>query len=447
MISFKIHQLIITLPLQILSFLLLGLSTLSTKGADRITFLSGNELSGKILNITDTGSVQFLFEHAKNKAFIKPSSLNRIFFDQSSSEAPPKHHQRVGLINGDILSGDILSFDLNTLVIDPWYSAPITIQRANLSWIKFGILDASPVYSAPYQPDEWINETSAWEVEKKSFKSLSNGSITLKRPTPLNFIVRFKISWQTTPNLRFYLCSEFKNPSEQSDRYSFQCHSQGIQYSRQLFQDRFVTKALGKTPFNPTDYPDKTIQVEIRVDREQNIAYLYLNGQREDIFLDYYPHPPQGDYFIIESNHTNEHEHQVSDLSIYPWDGKNHLDESLLERQEPGDLLLEHEGNQYLGSCLGIVTQNKQSAIALEHPFSEEPLFIPLEKISLLQLKERNNSSPPTAPFIFELSNGGRLLLNKVRLEDSQIILEHPLLGPLSFNRKALKSMTSTHSK
>jgi len=407
-------------------------------GADELTLTGDAHLAGTVTSIGENGSVSLQSPLSSEPLLLRPGTVRKMTFAESA-DATTSGSTRVRLNSGDILPCELKSLDGDTLKVSTSFSSDLNIPRAALGSLDLGIQSEKPIYSIAAGEAGW--KANSWKFKDNDFVSMSNGALSHPFDLPDQYIVRFRLSWKNTPNIRICFADPLEPTPKPLDRYFIQFNNAGFALQRQ--------NSTGKTyiPFislarRPDAFPKSQMDVEVRVDRTQSMVWLYLDGTLEGRFNDPAPAPKSGG-LSFESNAGNETEHRISDLRILSWDatGDRHRTEDRGDRKS--DSLIASDGDRYSGKLESLgLDSSSETTLIFKSPILEKPLSIPAKKVSTVFFAE-SPSAPPAkaASLILKLRDGGHLKVDSCTFSGDNVVATHPLLGRLPLKRASLLSI------
>ncbi len=198
---------------------------------DRISLKDGSTLRGNVRAIEGDHKIVVDSEFSSDPIELRGSALRSISFDVETGE----HHndpELLHLVNGDVLPGSLRALDDRQILFRTWYADDLTIERTHIRSVDFGVTPQKLVYVGPKPLSEWIDNDD-WEWENGKLTCNTSGTIAAKNVLPRQFILRFRLEWESGPNFRIYFCDDFLKRTGNADRYYFEINSMGSQLKRQ----------------------------------------------------------------------------------------------------------------------------------------------------------------------------------------------------------------------
>ena len=422
-----------------IGILLFLAATPAQSSGDRLELADGSRLTGKILSILGNDRVVLESDLSAGPVELKPGALSSIRFRAASKEQP-KSPQLLHLVNGDILPGSLQSLDEDGVRFLSGYANELTIPRSHVRSIDFGVTPQKLVYSGPRPIEEW-SDNDDWEWENGTLTCNTSGTIAAENVLPRQFILRFRLEWENDPNFRIYFCDDFLKRTGNADRYYFEVNSMGSQLKRQTTEGGRRWHTLAQSHQKPREYPERGIDVELRVDRDRRQIYLYLNSEKIQRTPDPIDNFPTGSGIMLQSQAGGDLKNIVSGLEIYEWDAVTELRRNEGHEDPETDGLVDVDGQHLSGSALRLVSSEGGDTITFESPFNDKPLEINTSRVSALYFKHPPKLPVGGAPLELALTGGGSLRCNSIDMQESTIEAAHPLLGKLTLDRNVLERL------
>jgi hypothetical protein len=419
-----------------------GLATLGPLAADQLTLDNGDSLSGSVLEIGEGGKISFESPNAEEPFVFRGNAVSSIHFDYSPPKKVPQS-ERIRLRNGDILPGELLSLDEDALQLRTWASGDLTIPRSAIAAVNFGVTPHDLIFAGPGKESDW-KENENWKFEANGMTSSSRGTIARREVLPEQFILRFRLTWLDNPNFRFYFCDDLLERSGEADRYYFEVNSAGFQLKRQAADSKRRWYPLYSSQRRPDSFAEDEVDVELRVDRQRRLIYIYINGESEGRHHDPIEGLPEGSGIMLESLAGGEMKNIVSAIEIYEWDAVSQIHRTEGHKNTDSDAIVTSESERYEGTAQGLEGGGENRAILIKSPHSDDPVRIPFDALSVLYFRKPAKEEPYPSEFLLDLAGKGRLSANSLLLAPDELRMDHPLLGDLVVRKDALKSLKST---
>ena len=406
---------------------------------DRISLKDGSTLRGTVLSIDGDEKLVINTDISPEPVELRASALRSINFEVKSGERQGDP-ELLHLVNGDILPGVLRSLDEEKLVFQTWFAGDLTIKRSNTRSIDFGVIPQKLVYMGPKPLTEW-SDNDDWEWEDGKLICDTSGTIAAENVLPRQFILRFRLDWETGPNFRIYFCDDYLKRTGNADRYYFELNSMGSQLKRQTTEGGRRWHTLAQSHRRPEEFRDRGVNVELRVDRDRRQIFVYLNGEKLQRTPDPIDTFPAGTGIMLQSQAGGDLKNIVSNIAIYEWDAITELRRDEGHADPETDGLVDVEGQHISGKAVRLEEEAGKTRVIFESPFNNRPLKVNNERISSLYFKQVPDLPEGQAPIQFDLRGGGKLQLASLELGENQLNATHPLLGPLNLDRSCLEQL------
>ncbi|MEO0018143.1 MAG: hypothetical protein RLZZ522_1426, partial [Verrucomicrobiota bacterium] len=203
--------------------------------ADDLILEGKEQLSGKVLAIDLDGTVLLDTPLAPEPVALNGESVSKVLFSASEVKIPPAGCQ-VALLNGDVLPAEIETIDGRHLTLRSSVAGPLVIPRAMVSSLSFGASQSEVIFAGPDGLGGWTQDppaAAAWAFDKGALRAGATGTISRQLELPQNFIVRFKLAWDASPNFKFHFASPVKAGEGAVDQYYLQFSSAGFEIKRE----------------------------------------------------------------------------------------------------------------------------------------------------------------------------------------------------------------------
>lgn len=409
--------------------------------ADELTLSNGDILSGTAQEVTANGRLTFESPNMGSPLAVRSSALETLRF----AFLPPgdiPQSERVELRNGDSLPGEILGLDDEALEIRTWACGDLLIPRSAISSVHFGVAPHDLVFQGPGKESGW-QDNENWVFRGGSASSSSRGTVARPDFLPRQFILRFQLDWETNPNIRFYFCDDYLERSGQADRYFFQINTNGLFLHRQAANSKRSWHPLWTSHRRPPSFPDQSVEIELRVDRDSRLIYIYIDGEAELRQHDPIGTIPTGSGIMLESLAGGEMKNIISSIEIYEWDAVSQIHRTEGHTNPDADAIVTGESERYEGSVQSLQGTGDDRSLLIKSPHSDDPVRIPFDALSVLYFRNPPKEAPEvgSARFRVKLAALGSLSLTNPRLTPENLSLTHPLLGEVVVRRDALVSL------
>lgn len=406
---------------------------------DRISLNDGSTLRGTVRAIEGDRKIVVDSTFSSSPIELRGSALRSISFDVEVGE----HHsdpELLRLVNGDVIPGSLQALDDRKVQFRTWYADNLTIERTHIRSIDFGVTPQKLVYSGPKPLSEWIDNDD-WEWEDGKLTCNTSGTIAAENVLPRQFILRFRLEWESGPNFRIYFCDDFLKRTGNADRYYFEVNSMGSQLKRQTTEGGRRWHTLAQSHRRPQEFRGRGVDVELRVDRDRRQIYVYLNGEKLQRTPDPIDSFPTGTGIMLQSQAGGDLKNIITRLEIHEWDAITELRRDEGHEDPETDGLVDIEGQHLSGSALRLEENDGQARVVFESPFNDQPLRIRTNRISSLYFRHPPDAPDGKAPIHFNLHGGGTLQFSSLTLKDKVLEATHPLLGQLTLDRSALERL------
>jgi hypothetical protein len=426
------------------NFSLYLLSIATFVGAAEISFVGKNKISGDLLAMDPDGTLTINTPYASEPLKINPDGIHKIDFGKSDLKYErPNHNLR--LINGDSFPVEIISLDEKILKIHSPSLGELNVPREIINSLEVGIFSKKIVYTGPNEIGEWRaikEEQTAWDIENNALRTKSSGTIYRDVKLPENYIVRFKLKWETVPNFKFSFGDPLDFSGNSVNRYYLQYSSAGMEIKRQSTGNQKYP-SIANIPRTPQEFKSNELIIEVRVSRKTGNIELYLNDRIQGKYTDNNPpNTPTGSGISFHTEASNNNQHSISNIEISEWNDRE--DSNRVE--ERGDInedaVIGRNGERYGGRILSIINDKDSSTYRFKSHFQANPIDMPHTDVSTLYFA----SSPTTK---FENIKGmnlffqgrGSFQISKCSISGDIINITHPLLGDLQLNRNVVSQL------
>lgn len=417
--------------------------------ADSIALEGDGRLSGTVTSINPEGVVELRTPLASEPVLLRGEAVRKVTF--SESPEPGKiPSSRIELVNGDILPVEIESLDDQQLQVVSPMAGKLVVPRTALKSMMLGIRPNRVIYAGPKAANDLKPEGphgDNWSFEDGVLSLQGSGRLTKKLEPVRQFIARFTMEWENNPNVQFYFADPLTPSTQPADRYYFQFSASGVEIKREAVKGRRLTTIITLNR-RPEQYSDNRLKVEIRLDRESSMIYLFLNDEPEGRYSDPVDNTPAAGGIAFVSSAANDSEFRLSDVEVLEWDhtGDRHRTE---DRGDPKiDSLIEKRGDRFGGSLTSIRASAEGPVFSFKSDFQEAPIELPESEVSTVFFKQPE-AKPEEAfhPFALKLRGDGVLQVSACSFPGDRIEVVHPLLGPLTFSRNGVTALERMEKK
>lgn len=414
--------------------------------ADEIHLVGNESLSGKILSINDQGILELESSISPAPIRLRSSAVEKVIFSLPK-ETLETASAMVELINGDLLPATLMRMDEQLLTVVTEIAGEIVIPREVLKSLQLGIHGSEVFYNGPLDPDEWSQGAEAglnWKFENKSLTSNGQAHAVRRMKLPEKFSLSFTLGWQGNPNLKVYLADALEPRKMPTDRYLLQFGASGLELKRESSAgNRFTTLILSSR--TPDSFPERTMDIQIKVDRKNSRLQLWVNGEPDAAGVDPLPQPPIGNAiaFVNQDGNGNSGELMLKNIKVEDFDDTRKR--QLTEQRGPleMDSLISRDDDRWGGQLLGIRKVAEGLVFSFDSDFQQQPLELLESDVSTLffAVETADGGSLQAHPFVLQLHGGGRLQVASCRFTETAVLAKHPLLGELVLARSGIAAL------
>lgn len=421
--------------------LVLGVSSYAE---DLVTLSTGDVFTGEVEALAD-GIITLRSPHSETPFRVRNANLQRLIFRNTDTSDLPKDSQMINLRNGDTFPGELTSLDGTNLTFRTWFAGELELPRTQVQSLFFGVTPQRSLYLGPQSLSEWDQgKERLWEFHEDRLRSTDRGTIGRNFDLPGNFIFNFRFSWQNTPNLRVHLCTDsVTQPGETKyNGYLVSVNNQGVTVKRvnpdakgnSQYQD------LAAYPLQLRDHQSQSIQIELRIDRDNRMFRLAVDGVEVAPGFDPAP-PPRGGHIAFESHSSGRRDVQISEIQLQEWDTKTQRFRSEARTNEQTDTLTVDDGDRFGGEILSYDPASEEKTFVVKSPQSDEPISIPLQNCSVMFFTKPEGIPDSQGEYRLDLRSGGSLTLSAIKLKDQFLEATHPWLGKMTVDRRIMSSI------
>jgi hypothetical protein len=315
-----------------------------------------------------------------------------------------------------------------------------------VSSVDFGVAPQPLVFKGPGGQDGW-EEGDDWRFRGTTLVSSGRGTIARKKVLPEQFILRFHLAWETNPSFQFYFCDDYLKDGGETDRYYFDVNTGGLQLKRQASSEGRSWHSLYSSQRRPDEFHDKNVEIELRVDRERRLIYIYVDGELEGRYRDHIERIPKGTGIMLKSNSGGDVKNIISSIEIYKWDSISQLHRSEGHEDPTLDAVITTDSERLPGEVQGLAEEDGDRVLLLKNPHSDPLFHIPLRRTSVLYLRQGEPPAQPPHSYLVEFAGQGRLQLTDLRLDDDKLSARHALLGEVDLERDSLVRLSANEPK
>ncbi len=415
---------------------------LSTTAAE-ILFENDGKLTGDLVAMDSSGTITLVSPFSEIPILVNGDGVKSVKFGlPSESAAIPD--QRLELVNGDVLPVRVEELDATSLLAASPDLGSFEVPREIVDSLILGVVPRRVVFRAQDSEDGWKRDSGGarnWEIDGDRFAATGQGTISRDIKLPGKFILRFKLDWDSHPNLRMYFGGPSNSPSDQANRYFIQFSGSGFEIRREsMGKNRFMPIVLLNR--TPDQFPDNSLEVEIRADRTTGALHLYLNGQLEGRYTDPVPDLPDGGHFALVSQAPEESGQVVSGFTILEWDDRGDRHRSEDRGDTETDSMIGRFGERFGGNLTGIRKEDAGTVYLFKSDFQQSPIEMPEQEVSTVFFATRGNTRPEEMEgIILRLRGGGEMRVSACEFVGEKVKAVHPLLGAMELERAGITSL------
>ena len=419
--------------------------------ADDLTLADDARLTGTVRSINGAGVVELSTALSPEPVLLHAGAVAKVEFSAPEPEPNPPG-TLVELVNGDRLPATIESLDDKNLNVVTPDAGRLSIPRAVLKSMQLGVRKRKLIYSGPANSEEWTGNITGRSVGWK----FANNALTANGPaiaskafeTPRQFVLKFTMKWQTTPNFRIYFADPLTPAVELVDRYYLQFNGAGLEIKRESsLGKRFQTVILLARGLD--QYPENQLAVEIRVDRTASRLHLFLNGEPEGAGVDPVAGAPSANGVSLVNSSPAGGTQEIRGIEIVEFDNAGTRHRSEERGDATTDSLISRDEDRWGGRLTGIRKGPEGTVFSFKSDFQEEPLELPETDVStILFAKPENEPAPaPAHLFALRLRGEGSLRVSSCAFSEDAVTASHPLLGALRIRRAGVSAMERIDAK
>lgn len=422
--------------------------------ADEVSFQNGGKLSGSVRSIQENGAIQLESPLAATPLSLLGDAVERVEFNQSEA-TPATGNTRFELVNKDFLMGTLLSYapDIGARAVVEGIGE-IEIPAGTLNSISLDMQPAMLIYNGPDDLSNWtVNERRGnqnWQINRQRLSVTGSGQIGRMLNLPDRYVVRMHIQWQGQPNFQLGFSDPLEGQEVRVDRYYLQFGRAGIELKREAADGRRY-HTIGILKRTPDQFPNREMEIELRVDLTRSVIHLAINGNQEGHFMDPFGNPPTAGGISLRSNAAAGHQLEIARIAVESW-------HELSTRPSPQkqimlrdrDSLMMREGDHFGGTVESILPTPQGLVVSMKVDFREQPMEILGDDVAVVtfpatQRPDPNAAADASSRFVLNLHDRGRLTVTQSAFEDDSVRAAHPLLGALTVSRTSVSSLERRH--
>ena len=427
-----------------------ALAGYSVTSADEVRLIDGGRLTGNVLSIQEGGAIQLESPLTTKPLALKGDAVHGVEFALAEDQPAQSGDTRILLANGDFLTASLLGYDPDDgLLIDAEDMGKLKIPTRHLRSFMMGVRPAKTIYQGPDDLANWTSDDRRrrqnWRLAGDRLTIDGTGQIGRMLDLSEHYVIRLNLSWQGQPNFQLGFSDPLEEQQTRVDRYYLQFGRAGLEIKREsAIGRRYHT--VGTLNRTPDQFPNRNMDIELRVDRNESVIHLSINGQPEGRFMDPFDNPPTAGGISLVSNASAGNQHDVRDLVVENWQQKTTEPTRITDRGDDPtrDALIIRQGDHYSGFLKSIRRQDDDLVFTMKVDFREQPMEILGEDIAVVHFASKDGEKPPpdtAADFVLQLQERGRLAVTRSSFEGAQVKAEHPLLGSLTMSRERVSAL------
>ncbi len=403
---------------------------------DQLTLKTGEIIRGSIQSISTDNTITL--EHIAAEQGLKINALSTDRIDLNITPTKFKKAEAlVSFTNGDNLSGQVTSISPNSIRFASQFGKEYTIPRSKIDTLSFGDSISTPLFDLNQSPK--IFETSTgWELQNRTLKATSTSMMWQAFDLTPDFIIKFNIAWQSSPNLTLHLGANNTINSTSNPRYIVNFNNRVLNFeSINSTQKRGTRTPSVRASTSLTSYKEKEVAVELRVSRSSGNIILFLNGEKiHNAFFD--TADSTGNYIGIQ-NQSRNNAHTISNLHISTWDQQI---QRTHKKNSTHTFIALNNGDTLTGKLSSSSQKNNILHYAMNYEHSNENILHPQHDIKIIHFKETASENSTNTELKASLLKGNvKLTLSNISMEKGLIKATHPVLGEISLEKKHFRTL------
>ena len=420
--------------------------------ADEVRLMDGGRFSGNVLSIQEGGAIQLESPLTTEPLALRGDAVKEVEFSHAEAQPMPSGDTRILLVNGDFLTGSLLGYSRGGgVLIDAEDMGELEIPPRHLRSLTLGVRAARTIYQGPDDPANWMSDdrrrAQNWRLAGDRLTIDGTGQIGRMLDLPDHYVIRFNLRWQGQPNFQLGFSDPLEEQHERVDRYYLQFGRAGLEIKRESSTGRRY-HTVGTLNRTPDQFQNRNMDIELRVDRNQSVIHLAINGQTEGRFADPFDNPPTAGGISLVSNASAGNQHEIRNLTIENRHQEAPPSDRIGDRGEDPtrDALIIRQGDHYSGVLESIRRKEDDLIFTMKVDFREQPMEILGEDVAVIHFASKNDDQTPpeavaAAGFVLQLHDRGRLAVNRSSFEGTRVMAEHPLLGSLTMSRDRVSAL------
>ncbi len=420
--------------------------------ADEVKFRDGGRLTGDVLAIQEGGLIQLDSPLATEPLKLNGDAVLRVTFSDADEQPLSPGDTRVVLTNGDFLTASLIGYSRERgVVIDAGEMGELEIPPHHLHSLRLGVHSAKTIYQGPDDLANWDTDdrraSQNWRLEGERLTVNGSGQVGRMLDLPDHYVIRFNLSWQGQPNFQLGFSDPLENQQTRVDRYYLQFGRAGLEIKRESSTGRRY-HTVGTLNRRPDQFPNRNMDIELRVDRNESVIHLAINGQPEGRFMDPFENPPTAGGISLVSNASNGNHHEIRDLTVANWHEQTPEPSDIHDRGPDAtrDAMVIRYGDHYSGVLESIRRQGGELLFTMKVDFREDPMEILGEDVATVHFARQDDeyagrADDAATDFVLEMGERGRLAVIRSSFDDGHVTAEHPLIGNFTISRNHVSAV------
>lgn len=337
------------------------------------------------------------------------------------------------------LQGQLDELTEKSLTLSTDYAGSLTVDRSLVKSISITNSTTS-LYTGPKSIEEWnaFGEAGTWKFSNSSLISnASRGSIAQDVGLPDKALLTFNLSWKVRPGLSLYLFADKADDEQPSSYYEIRLNSNYMYMQKSTPLDS--SRQLAKMPNTQLSFDSQSAEVAIYMDKNKGIFHVFVNGEKTYTFTDHSP-SPEGFGSSIFFRNDNESRMLIKEIQVENW-----TNAIPTEEDQKAYSKLSGEGQKILlangDAVIGQIGEISNGLLSIETKYT--PLKIPLAGVRDLHLPpvEENHPKAERNDIKAYFHDGGWVMIDVVKIDNSQIRGKNKAIGPCEFDIRAFKKL------
>jgi len=383
------------------------------------------------------GVMRLATQHSAEPLLLNVSHIGKVIFKNSVTSSA-EVSQRLVLSNGDSLPVSVERLDAQAMEVTSPAMGSLKIPREQIDSLELGLFKQTKIYSGPSDFKLWKRDRNGsrnWSLEDRVLSVRGSGEISRDVDLPDKYILRFRIQWQTRPDLKISFGDPLDDAGVQN-RYWMEFDSSGVDIKREsITAKRFTPIVFGQKPARSNE---KKLAIEIRVDRSLSRLDLYIDGSLVGRFTDPIPDTPSGSGISIHSSGDADLEQSIDRIEITEWDERSDRYRSEIRGDPTKDSVIDRMGDRFGGRLVSIAKNEEGKIYIFRSDFHDQPIELTQAQVSTIFFAKNPETKTASGDLVIHLSGDGKLHVTECQFEKDFITAVHSSLGTLKINRSAV---------